>query len=91
LDFGEDFSFSMCTSPPNTWVLDYITLRHSLLLMCEKEEEASACRTRVNILVLMLLECRICVIAKYQLVRREILTLIRVYREMQMHLGGEKE
>jgi hypothetical protein len=91
LDFGEDFSFSMCTSPPNTWVLDYIILRRSLLLMCEEEEEASACRTRVNILVLMLLECRICVIAKYQLVRREILTLIRVYLEMQMHLGGEKE
>jgi hypothetical protein len=87
LGFGEDFSFSMCTSPLNTWVLDYITLRRSPLSMCEKEE-ASVCRTRVNILVLMLLECRLCVIAEYQLVRGEILTLIRVYREMQLHLGG---
>jgi hypothetical protein len=54
----------------------------------KEEEEASACRNRVNILVLMLLECILCVIAEYQLVRREMLTLIRVYREMQMHFGG---
>jgi len=77
----------MCTSPLDTWVLDYITLRRSPLSMCEIKE-ASACRTRVKILVLMLLECRLWVIAEYQLVRGEIKTLIRVYREMQLHLGG---